>query len=267
MIDSFNNRQYLTFDRYFNDTWIYNTSSSLCDWSTAAGCVTYRGGLYNIDSSSTSSQSPISVDAAGGDPRDTEDLMGQYSPYSAWIKDSLRVGDVALPGFPIGMPGSILYPGHDNQNSLGLGPNSTILNALVAAKKIASRSYSWWWGLTGATRPVQMDGQMIFGGYDAAKIQGKNYTQPLVAPSQACHSSMSVTISDISLGFPNGTLASLTSPNNVVACILPHYPLIVTLPWDPFYDNFEKFTATKNVGVGGDTGITFFGVLYPPDDV
>ena len=112
-----------------------------------------------------------------------------------------------------------------------------------------------------------MDGQIVFGGYDAAKVSGTNYTMPLAPPRQECHSSMSVTISDISLGFPNGTTTSITSPNIIIACILPHYPLIVTLPQVPFYDSFEIHTGTKNVGRGGGTGIDFGGMLYWPDAV
>ena len=255
----------LTRGRYFNDTWIYNSSTTLCDWSTSDGCVSYRGGLYDVQSSSTSS-SAADVYAAGGDPRDEQPIIIQDSPFSAWVNDDLLVEDTTLEGFPIGMPGTSLYPGYDNQNNLGMGPNSTILNALLAAKKIASRSFSFWWGLQGATPGAQMDGHIVFGGYDAAKVLAPNITMAMTPPSLACHSSMFVMISDVSLGFPNGTKASLTSPNSIVACILPHYPAMLYFPETPYYDRFEAYSGTTNVGRGGGNGIQS-GMLYGPDDV
>ena len=228
--------------------------------------MTQRGGLYNGDASSTSS-GPTDVYTAGGDPSDLLDVIGQNIPNSAFVKDDLIVENITLLDFPIGMPGLSMNTYYNTQAVLGLGPNSTILNALLTTGKIASRSYSWWWGLTGATEFARMDGQMVLGGYDAAKIRGKNYTQTLSEPTQACHSGMIVTISDIGLGFPNGTIASITSPVQVTACILPYYPLILTLPWDPFYDNFEAHTHTRDIGAGGGDGLTFNGMLYEKDSV
>ncbi|KAK5169028.1 uncharacterized protein LTR77_006337 [Saxophila tyrrhenica] len=255
---------------FYNDTWIYNSSAAFCNdldrFPLMTGCLTQRGGLYDASSSSTSS-STMSVHDAGGDPTDLKNVIGQNVPYNTFVTDALSVGQTAFDPYPIGMPGLSLNQYLNNQAAMGLGPNSTLLNFLIDAGTIASRSFSWWWGETGATTSNQMDGQIVLGGYDAAKVHGVNYTQELAPPSQACHSGMVVTISDISLGFPNGTTSSITVPTSLTACLLPHYPLIAYFPQTPYYDNFEAYTGTRATGRGGGDGITFGGMLYEPDEV
>ena len=181
------------------------------------------------------------------------------------MTDNLLVGNATLAEFPIGMPGFAVFDPDVTQGVTGMGQNSTLLNALVAAKKIASRSYSWWWGQTGANPSAQMDGQMVFGGYDAGKTQGENVTIELAAYEWPCYGGMSVAISSMVLEFPNGTSKSLMSDHNsnIDACIHPEFPLIATLPLSPYYDSFEEYTNTRNVGRGGADGIGIGGMLYP----
>ena len=258
----------LTVLRYFNDTWIYNSSATFCTGTTVAACLTLRGGLYDSNASSTSSQSPTNVYAAGGDPSDTQPTLMTHIWYNAFVTDDLIVGNNSLADFPIGMPGFAIFDPYVTQDQFGLGWNSTLLNALLTAKKIASRSYSWWWGLNGASQSAQMDGQIVFGGYDSAKVQGQNYTQPLLKPWLNCPSGMSVIISDMELNFPNGTSTSIMdSPDAITTCIQPEYPIIATLPWKPYYNNFETFTGTQNVGRALGEGIAFYGMIYPTDTV
>ena len=64
---------------------------------------------------------------------------------------------------------------------IGLGFNLTILNILKSAGHIGSRTWSLCWGLAGATAHAQVDGSLVFGGYDAGKVKGPNFTQPLTA--------------------------------------------------------------------------------------
>jgi hypothetical protein len=167
----------------------------------------------------------------------------------------------------MGMPGYDYAAQFDTQNNIGFGVNSTFLNALQAAGKIASRSYSWWWGRTGATEDAQMDGAIVFGGYDRAKVTGKPYTQNLIPPEVNCQSGMRMTISDLILNFPNGTLASILQHKQISACLQPDFPVLMTLPTDPYYETFEQLTNTHNVGSGGGSGIDAVGYLYPPNKV
>lgn len=252
---------------YLNDTWLYNSTDYFCNssWTSPTGCITARGGLYDPGDSS-SSQNATNVKDSGGDPSDTMRALDLHIWESEWVNDKLIIGNSTFDDFPLGMPGFPIFDTYDTQSHFGLGINSTLLNALKSTRAIASRAYSWWWGLQGAAS--QADGQIVFGGYDSGKVHGPNYTKELEAPSYpACNSGMMVTISDLVLTFPNSTKYSMLSPNQLNACILPDYPLILTLPWEPAYSNFESATQTQNFGRVGGNGLAFGGVGYYPDQV
>lgn len=126
------------------------------------------------------------------------------------MTDGFGASNVTLDEFPIGMPGMEFGTQYHPQGVLGLGPNSTLLTALKDAGHISSRSYGYWWGEDGATSNAKMDGSLILGGYDAAKIQGPNTTIALKQPTLDCVSGMYLTIMDIKMLFPNSTSASIT---------------------------------------------------------
>lgn len=199
----------LILERYLNDTWVYNTSSPYCPKDqTRRWCDTYRGGLYDPDQSSNSRKVP-DVFAAGASPSDVDRTEGLHVWDSTWILDDLGVSNTTLVQYPIGMPGFDYGTQNHPTGSIGLGPNSTLLTALKDAGTISSRSYGYWWGENGATSDAQMDGSLVLGGYDAAKIQGSNITTALRTPSLSCMSGMHMTISDIVMRFPNGTRSSI----------------------------------------------------------
>jgi hypothetical protein len=81
---------------------------------------------------------------------------------------------------------------------MGLGTNSTLLNALISAKAIASRTWGYSQGWTGAEAENQVDGSLVLGGYDAAKTKGNNVTVPF-SNDPHCVSNLVVTISDIKM--------------------------------------------------------------------
>ncbi len=81
-------------------------------------------------------------------------------------------------GFTFGLNRGIGGAVGDEMNSVGLGTNSTLLNALVLAKVIASRTWGYSQGWTGAEAEHQIDGSLVLGGYDAAKAKGSNVTVP-----------------------------------------------------------------------------------------
>jgi hypothetical protein len=93
-----------------------------------------------------------------------------------------------------------------------------------------------------------MDGSVVFGGYDRAKTSGTRYTQNLVLPQVNCLSGMRVTISDLRLDFPNGTVTSILGHKQINACLQPDYPVLMTIPADPYYDTFESLTHTRSIG-------------------
>lgn len=101
-------------------------------------------------------------------------------------------------------------------NSLGLGRNSTLLNALVDNGDIAARTWSFWQGWTGAESQYQIDGNVVLGGYDANKISGPNITLPTSTPDDLNTDCFIATITDIRMNLMNGSSLSLFGPNKVM---------------------------------------------------
>ncbi|CAD0084697.1 unnamed protein product [Aureobasidium vineae] len=148
------------------------------------------------------------------------------------------------------------------QHILGLGANSTLLSMLKEAGIIASRSWSMYWGNSGAPE-TQNDGVFVFGGYDNTKVTGKNYSFPLIYDSH-CISGMVVSITDISLTFPNGTKADLfdSASSLLRACIMPDYPVLMTLPRDPYYQTLQFVAGISEVPEKHSFGLNFYGETY-----
>ena len=219
--------------------------------------------MYDV-AASTTERHAANVYAAGGDASDLtyrgsttlEQLLN-----GAWADDVFTFGDIKLSQYPIGMPGSDAVRGNVKQENLGLGRNSTLLNALYESKQITSHSYSWWWRKTG---PIEkMDGSMVLGGYDRAKVSGENYTQSVATPKIACQSGLQVSISDLRLDFLNGTTASILqgpARKSIDACLEPHNPSVAMLQ-APYITSFEELTGTHNVGSTEPTDLTD-GLLY-----
>jgi hypothetical protein len=148
-------------------------------------------------------------------------------------------------------------------NALGFGQNSSIFRALLSTKQIASRSWSMFWGLEGPNRLSQLDGSFVLGGFDQAKVNGPNYTQPLANDDQ-CDTRMLVTISDLILNFVNGTDVSLfngTRNTALKACVDPSYPVLMTLPIQ-YFKVFQNFTNQANSGFNRTFGLPFYSMVY-----
>jgi len=153
------------------------------------------------------------------------------------------------------------------QAVMGLDRNSTLMTALLAAGHIATRSFAWWWGLNGASSTAQMDGQIVFGGYDAAKVTGDNYTSSLAPSTNACWGGMYVNLRDISLSFPNGSTASLTGSSTLSACLEPNLPVVLAFANNPYYNTFLELTGTSDLGSEGTPVLSYSGMLFPPNNV
>lgn len=96
----------------------------------------------------------------------------------------------------------------------------------------------------GGADDSQMDGSLVLGGYDSAKVSGANYTQNLQF-SNTCSSGMSSVLTDITLNFRNGTNQSLFAGVKSAAvntCLDPDFPALMTIPLSPYFDNFESYT-------------------------
>jgi hypothetical protein len=241
---------------------MYDTVGSLCPNNTSFGfCNSYRGGIFETNSSTTFSSSS-NVVIAGGSPGDnsTTDVGSAVGG-----SDNVQVGsNASLTRFPLGFARYDWGGGYYPLNEIGLGFNSTLLSWLKTAGYIGSRTYAIYWGLAGATGTAKMDGSLVLGGYDYAKVQGKKYNKAF-GSWDLCETGMMVQVTDIQLNFPNGTNSSITPGQSLNTCIVPGYPAVMSLPRNPFFSNFERLTNTANIGLSG--GVNYGGALYPPNAV
>ncbi|KAM3153409.1 hypothetical protein ABEW05_006162 [Botrytis cinerea] len=238
-----------------NNSFIYGTNGFCSNsWSTAA-CTTFRGGSYDEFASKS----------RGVPTADTYPSDGSPYPQLGMVSDNITLSsNVSVLDFPIGIATADWgEQGYNPQMAIGLGTNSTILNTLYSSGQIASRTWSMFWGRTGATAATQLDGSFVFGGFDRAKVTGSNYTRSLSYSKSSCSSGMLVTITNIVLNFSNGTDASLfagVESAAIQACIQPSFPVLMTLPTTPYFNNFEGLT--NQTITDRSFGRYYYGMLY-----
>jgi hypothetical protein len=186
-------------------------------------------------------------------------------PNNSYFGDWLQLERETLYDFPIGV---VLADwgaqGYFPMNAMGFGLNSSIYRALVSKRQIVSRTVSMFWGLQGPNKRTQLDGSVVIGGYDQAKINGANYTAPLAKDDNDCDTKMIVTITDLVLNFANGTDASLfngTRNTALKACVDPSYPVLMTLPL-PYFKVFQNFTNQPEKGFNRTFGLPFYSMVY-----
>jgi hypothetical protein len=185
--------------------------------------------LFN-DSLSASWESPPIPSAAEFRPADRGALSVAGFGADTIFLSSNQTSN--LTGFTLFTPSSGDLP----QSGLGLGRNSTFLDGLFDAGKIASRTWSLFWGPEGGDAADNMNGSLTLGGYDMAKMIGPNITQPFSsrADMSKCPSSFIVFVTDILVKHSNGTTTSLFGNGKgttLRTCIKPDIPLI-TFPSD-----------------------------------
>lgn len=189
-------------------------------------CVATDGGLFDERNSSTwsknSYQSPFSYPTGDG-----HSLQGfLFGTDTVQLNTLSSSENITL---------SVRRNRPNAMQTVGLSRNSTLLNSLLSARSIASKTWSMFWGLTGADASSQMDGTLIFGGYDAAKAGGANITTPLFDPhaigvyDNPCGSSLVVDVTGITMNLINGSSKDILESTPLQMCIDPFNPLI-TLP-------------------------------------
>ena len=182
-----------------------------------------------------------------------------------WVTDEMDLGfNASLTDFPFGIAqyDDPVQRNYHPQSALGVGSNSSVLSWLKENRRIASRSWSMFWGLQGATENVQMDGSFVLGGYDKAKTQGQEFKKQITSPSGDCRSGMELSISGMQLNFPNGTNQSIfdsSQYSSLRTCIDPDHPILMTIPSDT-YENYEKYTGDYTNRYAD--GINYHGMLY-----
>ncbi|RSL86447.1 hypothetical protein CEP51_002821 [Fusarium floridanum] len=242
-----------------NNTFIYGPK---CDNDGKEGsCQTWRGGFYNPSKSSTK----------GATAMDYEPLVEPFNEdtYNIITETISWSDDLTLNKFPVARPVNTStwdLQGYSPQNLIGMDSGSTILEALKNAGRIASKSFSFWWGLDGIEAKDQKGGSFVLGGYDRAKALGDGLTTRL-SNYAGCSTGMVVSILDMVLNFPNGTDVSLFEDDNggtaLQACIVPDLPNVMAMPYDPYFTNLGR--AIDNFEDGRSMGIDFWNVVLDPD--
>jgi hypothetical protein len=177
------------------------------------------------------------------------------------VSDVIRISqDTSLPNFPI----DVTVASGSRRNMLGVGPNSSVLGYLRNSKKIKSNVWSYFEGLYGLQESENMDGHVIFGGYDAAKIRGAAFTQRKSTSAQGCPTNLVISVSDVSLDI-NGESLSLVGnlPGlGIQMCIDPSFKLL-SFPLQ-VWRNFKQSAGGAEVSVH-DPGIIALGRIFAAD--
>jgi hypothetical protein len=150
---------------------------------------------------------------------------------------------------PIGIPRMRWDHGYTILHALGLGSNSTYLNALLQSGQIPSRVWSIFWGrMWTGNAATDLDGSLVLGGYDQEVI-GRNVTQPLdYSEATGCWTGMKVTVSNVVVNFRNGTDYGIMPPNSAVpCCIVPQRQLV----WEGPIDIVDSFVTTTQMNSTG----------------
>lgn len=222
-------------------------------------CTAQCGGFFEKNISSSWSQAEsfesLHIKAEKPDNGHEGDLFGT---------DNMSIiSTLSLPDYPLG-----LYSGcYGTMNRLGLGPNSTLLNAMSTAGYIASNTWSFFQGWTGADAEHQIDGSLVLGGYDANKIGDNNITVPFTDDLR-CPGGLMVTIADIKMNLKNGSSLTIMGPSagdSLKACIKLDKPNVVALPryyWDRFFTISEVQGAVSSER---SLGLFFWAMLISAD--
>ena len=147
--------------------------------------------------------------------------------------------------------------------NLGLGRNSTLLNTLSSVGIIASRMYGYFQGWTGAYAEYQTDGNLVLGGYDAAKVSGNNITL-LFAPSADCKCGYFITVTDLKMNLRNGSNISIigqSAGSALEACVDGAGPIMVT---EDIWWAFTNVTGVREIG-RSISSLNFWTMLIPAD--
>ncbi|KAG8669359.1 hypothetical protein FPOAC2_08686 [Fusarium poae] len=257
-----------------NNTWIYD-DQPYCDktviWNDRI-CEIRRGGLYDEAESKSFTKASDIGDARGSTSEiafeGAETGIKKLVSTSLAGTDNITIeGAPAVEDLPIGIPRLKWDAGYTMLHPLGLGSNSTYLNALKEAGKISSRVWSIFWGRMWVKTPI--DGSLVLGGYDEEKVIGKNYTAPLVyddyTGTAGCWTGMKITISDIRVNFRDGSDESIFPSNTALpCCIVPQRQLLLEAP-GAYVSRFEEVTGSNHTDTS--YGLHWSARLFDADDV
>ena len=219
---------------------------------TLEKCTTYRGGLFDrAQSESVKIGSTI------------KHIWDEAN--ATWITDEVVLKDAAdkdvkLSQLEFGMRISTSHP-YVNKGELGLGTNSSFLSALASGQRIASKTYSFFWGTDAALSDEPRDGSLILGGYDQALTGGApNTTTPFTRDQWQCREGMIVDLTGLYLNAVDGRHAIMEPSDIMQACVVPTLTSVLTLP-AAYWDTMAELMGVEmsDVNNGSSTEL-FYGV-------
>lgn len=233
------------------------------DTWTDAACTTFRGGAYDLDSSTS-----VTNVSAESHPVDLRNITEPQYPEMDFLGDKLTVNEnTTLVNFPLAMPkadwGEEAYT---PLMSIGLGANSTMLNALKNSGKIISRSWSFFYGIVGGS--TRANGQLMFGGYDASKVSGSGSEHTISPPTSPCPTKLVVTVQGMVLRFANETEVNIfgeSQSSALAVCLIPNIKTAMRMPLTPYFNNFMKATDTSISSMNRSLGLYYWNLRYPAD--
>ena len=213
-----------------------------------------HGGVLFESESSTWKQA-ASMAAAGAAP---ENISSTFNyPADDWGTDVLYLSNTAnITSHPI----DVTKQANFAINALGLGSDSSILTSLMNAGTIASKTWSIFFGLHGADSDDQLDGSLVLGGYDEAKITGTNLTTQITQDTD-CRTGYVVTVSSIDMGFRDGTSQTLSN-SPLQFCVDPTFALVTMPP--ALLRDFQDLAGGSYLGLS--SGININGLVCGVDD-
>ena len=125
------------------------------------------------------------------------------------------------------------------QASLGLSPDSSFLRAAVEAAVVPSPVWSLWTGSRSITNPI--DGMLMIGGYDEARVAGTFTTSPVTS---LC--GLSIGIKNITYDTDEGSSSLFTGPTKYIQGCLDPYLDFIELPQDCFDEFIKASGSTTN---------------------
>jgi hypothetical protein len=188
-------------------------------------------------------------------------------PNMDYYTDQLTLNDnLTIPNMTIGVPlQDWAQQGYHPMMAVGLGEDSVFLNLLKDTGAILSRTWSMFYGWNGHSANTQSEGTFVVGGYDRAKVSGEGHTFSLSPDRDDCDSRILVNVEDMILNFRNGTTASMMGNSRPFeVCIVPDYPVLMTMPLSPYFDNFQSLTQTDITE--RTFGIAYYSMLYSDGD-
>jgi aspartyl protease len=150
--------------RNARDCEVTNTTSDISE------CTELSGGVFDIASSKTLVQVPNVKDwnVTAPDPQgDGSSVIYGYDALSF-------AQNATVPSFPIEVWSN---ESSNSISALGFGSASSVLSSLLAAGIIPSPEFGLFYGSESINSPT--DGELIFGGYNAARVHGNFTTYPV----------------------------------------------------------------------------------------